>query len=110
METQGKHTSENSENFGFVQEGNPGLCSVRQDRHSSRGQEAAHLRSTLADAISKAQLEIGQYLLETIFEGDVETVLAKSPRPSDFRTSSRSGMRPQRNKFIVRRPLRHRGA
>ncbi|MGB6063252.1 MAG: hypothetical protein WBG50_00475 [Desulfomonilaceae bacterium] len=105
METQSKHTRENLEDLRFVQEENSGLHSGQQDRRSLHDEEAGHLRGALAEAISKCQLEIGQYLLETVFKGGVEAVFAKRPRPTDFGTSSRSGVRPQRNKLMARSPF-----
>ncbi len=108
METQSKRTSENSEDLRFVQKETSGLHSGQQDRHSLHDEQAAHLRSAFAEAISRSQLEIGQYLLETVFKGDVETVRAKRSRSSDFSRSYTVGTRPQMNKLLARRPLRGR--
>jgi len=56
METHSKHTHENSEDFSFVQEENSGLLSGQQDRHPLADEEAAHLRSAIAEGISRSQL------------------------------------------------------
>ncbi len=108
METTSKHKSENLKDFSSIHKAKNGRYSAERTAHRPSDEQAAHLHAVIAQSISDSQLEIGRWILDNVFDGDVRAALSGRSQHTGISSSQKSGGRPRRDRLMARRSMRGR--